>query len=90
MILINVSFTEEFLKVTTFLGLRILNPKVDAFLTSFLFILGTLVGVKWPVEFFCTDHNEIIGGRLCFLKRSSLNEHCRNPRNQEFVLWGSC
>ena len=44
--LINVSFTKEFLKVTASLGLRTLNSKVDAFLTSFLFILGTLMGVK--------------------------------------------
>lgn len=44
MILVNVSFTGEFLKVTTSLVVRILNPKLDASLTSFLFILGYLVG----------------------------------------------
>lgn len=50
LILVNVSFTEEFLKVTASLALRILNPKVDAPLTSlfcfFFSILGTLVGVR--------------------------------------------
>lgn len=68
MILINVSFTREFFKVTTSLVVRILNPKADAFLTSFLFILGTLVGVMCPVDFFLMAHNEIIDGLIDGLK----------------------
>lgn len=55
LILVNVSFTEEFLKVTASLALRILNPKVDASLTSFFFffffsqfwITWWVSGVQW-------------------------------------------
>lgn len=82
MVLINVSFTEELLKVTASLALRIPNPKVDTSLTSFVLILGILVGVKCPVEFSLMGHNEMIGGLLhCLKKTSALSEHGRSPRN---------